>query len=129
MPRFDDYQYYHGAVLNVLAEHTAFTSFNKFPGLNSRNSYLLNHNTTLYIKHSTTEGLSWRFTFAPEHQEAIRKIFGSLGERTFIVLICRDLVCLLTYGEYAEGASKSALSYGIFFINHFHEIARPPFCS
>jgi hypothetical protein len=102
MSRIDDYHYYHGAALALIAEHGAFTSINKFPAIKSRGVYLLNHNTALYVKHSTMDGLRWRFTFAPEHQVDIRKIFDNFGERTFVVLVCNNLICLLTYGEYAS---------------------------
>lgn len=99
---FDDYHYYHGAALNIIAEQSAFSSINKFPGIDSRAAYLLNHNIALFVKHSTVEGLKWRYTFTPEHQDVIRKLFNSIGDRTYILLICREWVCILKYGEYAS---------------------------
>jgi hypothetical protein len=98
---FDDYQYYHGAALCVIAEHDAFTSINKFPDIESRATYLLNHNTALFVKHTTVEGLKWKFTFSPEHQDIIRRLFDRMGERTYILLVCNEWVCMLNYGEYA----------------------------
>lgn len=98
---FDDYHRYHGAALNVIVEQEAFCSLNKYPGINSRATYLLNHNTALFIKHSTTDGL-WRFTFTPQHQGILRKLYGGVGNRTYILLVCNDWVCVLTYGEYAH---------------------------
>jgi hypothetical protein len=100
MSKIDEYHYYHGAVLTIIAEHDYFTSINKFPGIKTRCGYFLNHNTALYIKHSTVDGLKWRFTFAPEYQINIRKMFDSMRERTFIILVCNNYICLLTYGEY-----------------------------
>jgi hypothetical protein len=100
MPQIDTYHYYHGAALALIAENSSFTSINKFPGINSHSAYLLNHNVALYIKHSTMDGSRWRFNFTPDHQQLIRKLFDNLGDRTFIVLVCNNLVCLLTYGEY-----------------------------
>lgn len=100
MPRIDEYQYYHGGALVKLAEHASFTSINKPPNVASRSSYLVNHNTALYIKHSTAGQNDWRFTFAPEHQEEICRLAEQFGDRTYIVLVCSNLVCLVHYDEY-----------------------------
>ncbi len=102
MPVFDDYHRYHGAALNIIAEQNAFSSINKYPGIESRATYLLNHNTALFIKHTTVDGLTWRLTFSPDHQEILDKLYFGMGNRTYLLLICKDWVCVLTYQEYAQ---------------------------
>lgn len=102
MTRIDKYQKYHGAVLSIITEHPSFTSINKLPDYaNVRAVYLLNHDTVLYIKHSTLTGNEWSFTFSPRNQHEVRRLFDQYSDRTFIILVCSDLVCLLRYGEYA----------------------------
>jgi hypothetical protein len=102
MSFFDDYHRYHGAALNIIAEQKAFSSINKYPGIDSRATYLLNHNTALFIKHSTVDELKWSFTFTSEHQDILKKLYDGMGERTYILLICKTWVCVLTYEEYAS---------------------------
>jgi len=102
VPKIDEYQYYHGGVLVKLAEHEKFTSINKPLNINSRSAYIINHNIALYIKYSTADTNEWKFSFAPEHQNEIRKLADIYHERTYIVLVCANLVCVLKYSEYAD---------------------------
>lgn len=99
--RIDEYHRYHGAALSQVAEHPDFSSVNKVVGMDSRSVYQINHNIGMYVKHSTLENNEWRFTFAPTHQEEVRQLFVRFPDRTFVVLVCGDEICCLTYGEYA----------------------------
>ncbi|MBM7856171.1 hypothetical protein JOC37_002604 [Desulfohalotomaculum tongense] len=101
MSYIDEYHYYHGAPLAIISQHPSFSSINKPTYTKSRSIYLLNHNKGLYIKHSTAGQMQWRFSFSPEHQEEIRDLFDKYPDSTFIILVCNNTICCITYGEYA----------------------------
>ena len=94
--------FFHGAALFEITESEHFTSINKDPHVNSSSAYVLNHDTGLYIKYSRTDGPPWGFTFTPDHQDEIRRLFDRYGEKTFIVLVCKnDGICVIDYGIFA----------------------------
>lgn len=101
MPRIREYHKYHGAALALIAEHEQFSSINKLREFDARSVYVINHDRALYVKHCTADDNAWNFTFAPEHQETIRELFARFPDRVYIVLVCNDEICLLSYGEYA----------------------------
>lgn len=96
--------FYHGAVLAAIAEDEHFTSINKIPNITSSSAYQLNHNTGIFIKYATTNhGGSWSFTFSPEHQDVIRKMFDIYGKRTFIIFVCEDEgFCIVDFSIFAN---------------------------
>lgn len=95
--------FYHGAVLAELSENEHFTSINKVPNLDSVHAYQLNHNIGVFIKHLTTGGNSWRFTFPPGHQHNVRRLCDIYGpERTFLIFVCGEIgFCIITFGVFA----------------------------
>jgi len=91
--------FFHGAALFGITESEHFTSMNKVPNLDSPSAYLLNHDTGLYVKHTADDDSPWRFTFAPEHQDDVRRLFDSYREKTFVVLVCGRIgICVIDYG-------------------------------
>ena len=100
--------FYYGAVLFEIAEDEHFTSINKIPNIASSSAYQLNHNMGIYIKHTETNqgggqgGNCWKFTFSPEHQDVIRKMFAIYGEKTFLIFVCEDQgFCIVDFGVFA----------------------------
>jgi hypothetical protein len=90
-----DYHFYDGAALSLITGRGEFTALTRFPDVAGR-AYAVNHDIGIYVKHSTTDGTRWQFTFAPEHQEAVRDLFRKYGDKTFIVLVCGEVgVCAL----------------------------------
>lgn len=96
--------FYHGAVLAEITENEHFTSINKIPNIASTSAYQLNHNIGIYIKYTTTnQNGSWRFTFAPDHQDVIRRMFDIYGEKTFIIFVCEEQgFCIIDFGVFAN---------------------------
>jgi hypothetical protein len=91
--------FFHGAALFEITESEHFTSMNKVSDIDSPSAYLLNHDTGLYVKHTTEDGGPWRFTFTPDHQDHFRRLFDRYGEKTFAVLVCgRVGICVVNYG-------------------------------
>lgn len=96
--------FYHGAALYEICQDMRFSSINSMPNIKSKHAYLLNHNTGLYIKHTTVEGddgttKSWRFTITKDEQTVIRGIFKTFKEKTYIVFVCTDEgICVVDYG-------------------------------
>lgn len=96
-----EYHYYHGAALSLITEQGKFTGLARTPALGS-GAYAVNHDIGVFIKHTTKGKSPFHFTFAPEHQESIRKIFDRFGSKAFVLLVCgEEGICALTYGEYA----------------------------
>src|ERR1700759_225921 len=93
--------YYRGAALSGIVDRGEFTALPSLSDIGS-GAYLVNHNIGLFIKHTEKTGSPWVFGFHPEHQSAIRDLFGKYKDRTFIICVCPpDGICVLTYGEYA----------------------------
>jgi hypothetical protein len=102
-----NYHFYDGAALSYITARGEFTALTRIGGIPGR-GYAVNHDRRIYIKHATSETGPWQFTFAPEHQDAIRDLFNAAGaNKTFVVLVCGPVgVCALTYGEYAGALSE-----------------------
>lgn len=113
--------FYHGAVLAEITEDEHFTSINKIPNIASSSAYQLNHNTGIYIKYTATNaGGNWKFTFSPEHQNVIRKMFDIYGEKTFLIFVCEDEgFCIVDYGVFAASIDLNHLE------SEWIEIYRP----
>jgi len=95
-----EYQFYHGAALSVLVSRREFTGLSRIVDLGS--AYAVNNTLGLYIKHATKSDSPWQFTFTPDNQQEIRKLFQRFDEKTFVALVCGQRgICLLTFGEYA----------------------------
>ncbi len=96
-----DYHFYHGAALSLIVSEGQFTGLARIEDT-AGVAYAVNHDIGLYMKHSTMEESPWQFTFTPEHQQSMRRLYERYRERAFVGLVCgRVGVCLLTYGEYA----------------------------
>jgi hypothetical protein len=95
--------FYHGAALYEITQDNHFTSINRLPNLDCSSAYQLNHDTGIYIKYATTgSNASWRFTFSPEHQREIRKIYDIFQNKTYIIFVCEDQgICIVDYGIFA----------------------------
>lgn len=92
--------FYHGAALFEITQDGHFSSINKMPNISSSSAYLLNHNIGVYIKHTTVEKepKCWKFTFAPEHQEVIRKMYDLYREKTYVAFVCQDEgICVVDF--------------------------------
>jgi hypothetical protein len=101
-----NYHFYDGAALSLITDRGEFTALTRFPDVAGR-AYAVNHDIGIYVKHSAADGARWQFTFAPEHQTAIRDLFKKYENKTFIVLICGDAgVCAITYGEYSAALDE-----------------------
>lgn len=98
--------FYHGAVLAAITESDNFSSINKVPHLtkHSSHAYLLNHNTGIFVKHTTTKiNGAWKFTFPPDHQSAVRQLFDAYKEKTFVVFVCEnEAICIINFGIFAS---------------------------
>ncbi|MCJ7577199.1 MAG: hypothetical protein MUO91_01980 [candidate division Zixibacteria bacterium] len=96
-----EFHFYHGVALSKLVSHNQFTGLTRIT--NPGSAYAVNNAFGLHIKHSTKPKGPWQFTFTPDQQEEIRKLFQRFNEKTFIVLVCGKVgICLLKYGEYAD---------------------------
>lgn len=92
--------FFHGAALYEITQDEHFSSINRMAHVASSSAYLLNHNTGIYIKHTTVEYETnrWRFTFAPEHQEVVRKMYDAYKELTYMIFVCKnDGICVVDF--------------------------------
>lgn len=102
-----NYHFYDGAALSLITDRGEFTALTRFPDVAGR-AYAVNHDKGIYVKHSTTNGTHWQFTFAPEHQAAVRDLFKKYDNKTFIVLICGEVgICAISYGEYSAALDEN----------------------
>ena len=102
-----EYHFYHGAAMSLIAARGEFTGLTRISSLGTC-AYAVNHDTAIYLKHTTNSNSPWYFTFLPEHQEAVRKLFQRYEDKALIALVCGDVgVCLLTYGEYAAALDEN----------------------
>lgn len=100
-----EYHFYHGAALSVLVSRTEFTGLSRIVDIGP--AYAVNNVIGLYVKHTTRNDSPWQFTFTPDHQDEIRKLFNRFGDRIFIALVCGNTgICILKYGEYANTLSE-----------------------
>lgn len=87
-----DFEKYHGLVLlKIIRAYQLPISF----VTNSSNSYVINDNIGIYIKHSKNRVSPWTFTFKKEHQDEISLLYNKYNT-TFICLVCHNdgVVCL-----------------------------------
>lgn len=86
-------------MLVAITEDEHFASINKLPNVSSLGAYILN-NLAIFIKYSTTSSSSnWQFTFTPDHQECIHKLYDFFKDRTYIAFVCeRDDICIADFG-------------------------------
>lgn len=95
-----DYHFYHGLALSVLISRNAFTGLSRITDIGP--AYAVNNMIGLYIKHASNNRSPWQFTFHPDHQEEIRKLFDRYHNRTFLALVCGNAgICLLKFGQYS----------------------------
>lgn len=97
-----DRAFYHGAALAGITDHDEFTAINRVPNLDSPSAYIINNNIGIYIKHSTAIDTPWRFTFSPEHQNDVRRLYDQFREHTHLIFVCgTDGFCLVDYGTFS----------------------------
>ena len=91
----DKYHFYHGAALREICAHSAgpvgIELLNKKIDSDSYNfnTYIINNEVGVYIKHCTTRARAWRFSFIKEHQDTILDLY-KIYENVVILLVCRD---------------------------------------
>ncbi|WP_458125857.1 hypothetical protein [Paenibacillus sp. Z3-2] len=96
--RITNRSFYHGVALAGITEHENFTSINRISNINSLHAYQLNHDKGLYIKYTAKTGKSWRFTFTPEHQIEVTKIFKQFPMNTYLIFVCGETgVCIVDF--------------------------------
>lgn len=96
---------YHGAALYEITQSNEFKSINRssIPKLNHLSVYQLNQDTGLYIKYNTSDYSPWRFTFTPEHQDEVRRLFDTFVKRTFIICVCGTAgFCIMDFSIFAS---------------------------
>ena len=87
-----DLEKYHGlAILKIVRAAQSSVSFAK----KNSNSYIINEEIGLYIKHSSKRMSPWTFTFRKEHQDEILSLKKEY-QKIFTCLVCHNdgVVCL-----------------------------------
>ena len=101
-----NHHFFDGAALSLITDLGEFTGLTLFPNVAGR-AYTVNADIGIYIKHATTGTARWQFTFAPEHQTAVRDLFRRFEDKTFVVLVCAKVgICALPYGEYSAALDE-----------------------
>jgi hypothetical protein len=84
----------------VLVSRNEFTGLSRIPDI--RPAYAVNNMIGLYIKHASNNGSPWKFTFHPDDQEEIRRLYDIYHDRTFLAFVCGNAgICLLKFDQYA----------------------------
>lgn len=104
--RINEDHLYHGAALTQIAEYPTFKAINAFEpnGAKSRSSFIVNHDTGIYLKYATSPTKAFReyvFTFNEANLAELEALKAHYA-RVFIVLICRRAkeICALTLDEF-----------------------------
>jgi hypothetical protein len=98
---------YHGAALTQIAEYPTFKAINAFEpkkGEKSRSSFIVNHDTGVYLKYATSPTKTFKeyvFTFNQANLEELAALKAHHA-RVFIVLVCRlaKEICVLTLADF-----------------------------
>ena len=110
--------YYHGAVLNQIAEHEQFTAINalKVNGKTSRSAFKVNNDIAVYLKYATKPVGTYReyvFTFDKTHLAELAAIEAA-GDSLYLALVCvRDNeVCCFSSGDFNRFISRRKEAQG-----------------
>ena len=93
---------YRGAALSMIIDQEPFKALNRVPGP-SRNHYMLNHHTHLFIKYSKKPGAAgWNFSFRKEEIEKVQVAHAD-GSPVCVALVCDgEEVCGLDAQQFLE---------------------------
>ena len=104
--------YYHGAVLNQIAEHEQFTAINalKVQGNTSRSAFKVNNDIAVYLKYASVPSAPYDeyvFTFNKAQLSELAAI-DSAGDALYLALICvqDNEVCCLPYSDFSQLISR-----------------------
>ncbi len=90
---------YHGSALTQIVEHNEFKALNRASP--KYGHYLINADTTIHIRHSTSDGTKWTYTLKTDDITCINEDVAA-SKRVFIVLVCgRTTVCILNQEEFS----------------------------
>ncbi|MCY4383535.1 MAG: hypothetical protein OXE44_10345 [Nitrospinae bacterium] len=110
--------FYHGAVLNQIAEHKQFTAINalKVNGKTSRSAFKVNDDIAVYLKYASepTEAYEeYIFTFAKHHLAELRKI-NDAENSLHLALVCvqDNEVCCFPYSKLVQLITKRKQEFG-----------------
>ena len=110
--------YYHGAVLNQIAEHKQFTAINalRVNGITSRSAFKVNNDIAVYLKYATKPVGAYReypFTFDKSHLAELETI-DAAGDSLYLALVCvRDNeVCCFSYRDFHQFISRRQEALG-----------------
>ena len=84
----DQFEFFHGAVLNRIISAKDDISFKTFP-TKSNCSFVINNKTGIYIKYSKSRLTPWNFSFKKIHQEEL-EILSEYNKATFLILVCNN---------------------------------------
>ena len=84
----DQFEFFHGAVLNRIISAKDDINFKTFP-TTSNCSFVINNKTGIYIKYSRSRLTPWNFSFKKVHQEEL-EILSQYNKATFLILVCNN---------------------------------------
>lgn len=88
--------YYHGAVLTQIVEHSSYTAINKID--KKYGHYIINHNIRLMLKETQLDA-PWTFKLNENDLSTIEDDI-KFGDRFFLCLICKDeTICLINANQ------------------------------
>jgi len=100
--KIQDKDFYHGAALTQIVEHSSFKALNK--ASEKYGHYLVNTDQHVFVKYTKTckttpKKSSWQFTLQPEEKKAINEE-SRIFSKVFLCLVCGDeTVCVLDSSE------------------------------
>ena len=104
--------FYHGAVLNQIAEHKQFTAINalKVKGKTSRSAFKVNDDIAVYLKYASEPTKTYKeyvFTFSGDHLKELSKI-NDAENSLHLALVCvkDNEVCCFPYSELVQLISR-----------------------
>jgi hypothetical protein len=101
MAKIAEFHSYEGQALSLITSEGKFTGLARIKDISGR-AWAVNHDRVMYVKHSTANRSPWVFTFAPEHQTAVRDLFNKYRDKTYVVFVCsHDGICAVPYGDYS----------------------------
>ena len=110
--------YYHGAVLNQIAEHKQFTAINalKVDGKTSRSAFKVNNDIAVYLKYATNPTEAYEeyiFTFNQTHLSELAAI-EEAGNSLYLALVCvqDNEVCCFPYRDFIQFISRRKQKLG-----------------
>lgn len=94
-----NYTFFHGSALVRIVQDSRTKGASLFY---DNDTYLINENTAIYMKHSTSRLSPWQFSFHQEHTDRVNELENKC-KKLFIALICYDDgICCLSLDEYRK---------------------------